>query len=179
VAHGGASSLQVAAHRKPVLTLLRMRDILARMMRRRPTLMLTSLQCGTGSRRRYVGSGGMRGSILATGFRSADTSPLFLESSMNIPTKIIRFVEVERQTLILSLLPVASGLHHVISIAEPAGMTWSQCTTWSHLYVTMTPDTLTTMLTLRHDDLGPQLLRHNTERCAKINIKMMYCTCTP
>jgi hypothetical protein len=30
--NGGVSSLQVAAHRKPVLTLLRMRDILARMM---------------------------------------------------------------------------------------------------------------------------------------------------
>jgi hypothetical protein len=63
----------VAAHRKPVLTLLRMRDILARMMWRRPTLTLTSLQWGTTSRRRNIGSGGMRRSILATGFRSADT----------------------------------------------------------------------------------------------------------
>jgi hypothetical protein len=71
--NGGVSSLQVAAHRKPVLTLLHMRDILARMMRRRPTPTLTSLQCGTTSRRRNVGSGGMHRSILATGFRSADT----------------------------------------------------------------------------------------------------------
>jgi hypothetical protein len=53
--NGGVSSLQVAAHRKPVLTLLRMRDILARMMRRRPTQTLTLLQCGT--RRRDVTSG--------------------------------------------------------------------------------------------------------------------------
>jgi hypothetical protein len=30
--NGGVSSLQVAAHRKPVLALLRMRDILTRMM---------------------------------------------------------------------------------------------------------------------------------------------------
>jgi hypothetical protein len=73
----GVSSLQVAAHRKPVLTLLHMRDILARMMWRRPTPTLTSLQCGTTSattsRRRNDGSGGMRRSILATCFRSADT----------------------------------------------------------------------------------------------------------
>jgi hypothetical protein len=63
----------VAAHRKPVLTLVRMRDILARMVWRRPTLTLSSLQCGTTSRRRNVGSGRMRKSILETGFRSADT----------------------------------------------------------------------------------------------------------
>jgi hypothetical protein len=69
--NGGVGSLQVAAHRKPVLALVRMREILARMMGRRPTLI--SLQCGTTSRRRNVGSGGMRRSILATGFRSADT----------------------------------------------------------------------------------------------------------
>jgi hypothetical protein len=31
-ANGGVGSLQMAAHRKPVLTLLSMRDILARMM---------------------------------------------------------------------------------------------------------------------------------------------------
>jgi hypothetical protein len=71
--NGGVGSLQVATHRKPVLTLLRMRDILARMMRRRSTLTLASLQCSTTSRRRNVGSGGMRRSILATDFRSADT----------------------------------------------------------------------------------------------------------
>jgi hypothetical protein len=35
--NGGVSSLQVAAHRKPVLTLVRMRDILTRMVWRRPT----------------------------------------------------------------------------------------------------------------------------------------------
>jgi hypothetical protein len=56
-----------------VLTLLLMRDMLARMMWRRPTPTLPSLQCGTKSRRRNVGSGGMRRSILATGFRSTDT----------------------------------------------------------------------------------------------------------
>jgi hypothetical protein len=67
------SSLQMAAHRKPFLTLLHMHDILARMMWRRPTLTLTSLQCGTMSRRHNVGSGGMRRSILATSFHSADT----------------------------------------------------------------------------------------------------------
>jgi hypothetical protein len=70
--NGGVSSLQVAAHRKPVLTLLRMRDILARMMWRRPTLTLTSLQCSTTLHWRNVGSGGMRRSILATDFCSAD-----------------------------------------------------------------------------------------------------------
>jgi hypothetical protein len=32
ICNGGVSSLQVAAHQKPVLTLLRMHDILARIM---------------------------------------------------------------------------------------------------------------------------------------------------
>jgi hypothetical protein len=40
---------------------------------RRPTPTLTSLQCGTVSRRRNVWSGGMHRSMLAAGFRSADT----------------------------------------------------------------------------------------------------------
>jgi hypothetical protein len=63
----GVSSLQVVAHRKPVLTLLRMRDILALY----PDADIVTMR--TTSRRRNVGSGGMRRSILATGFRSADT----------------------------------------------------------------------------------------------------------
>jgi hypothetical protein len=73
--NGGVSSLQVAAHRKLVLTLLRMRDILARMMWCRSTLPWRwhRYNAATTSRRRNVGSGGMRRSILATGFRSADT----------------------------------------------------------------------------------------------------------
>jgi hypothetical protein len=47
-------------HTESRFSLLSMHEILARMMRRRHTRTLTSLQCGTTSRRRNVGSGGMR-----------------------------------------------------------------------------------------------------------------------
>jgi hypothetical protein len=66
--NGGVSCLQVAVHRKPVLTLLRMHDIFSKNDVTSPYP-----DVGTTSRRRNVGSGGMHRSILATGFRSADT----------------------------------------------------------------------------------------------------------